>query len=271
VGPAHRYLVAHMTHVLQPSVLVVAVMLGAAGSGSWTTGSRCGTSAASSQQEGQFGAQVLVALGFALACEHWAGVNTHLSFTRFDSIGSIWGAWAGSCGRCSWWWDGQRRQPHDGLTACVGAATFCFPSWPSSATAVPSPLDLPREVGARPGLTSIPWPGVSRVPVVERAPARIFMGDTGRCHRRGLRAVAADEPAAAPAVIGGCSSSSPCRADTVVSYRVFADGVLMAPLHTISKLLAGGDDGDRALLDLGGLFAALGLGCSSRLPVVTTW
>ncbi|MGI8492867.1 MAG: phospho-N-acetylmuramoyl-pentapeptide-transferase [Acidimicrobiales bacterium] len=31
--------------------------------------------------------QLLVALGFALACVIWLGVDTHLSFTRFDSLG----------------------------------------------------------------------------------------------------------------------------------------------------------------------------------------
>ena len=48
-------------------------------------------------------AQVVVALGFALAAEHWAGVNTHLSFTRFNSFGIDLGRWAGSCGPCSSW------------------------------------------------------------------------------------------------------------------------------------------------------------------------
>jgi len=35
----------------------------------------------------KFGAQLVVAIGFAIAAEHWAGANTALSFTRYDSIG----------------------------------------------------------------------------------------------------------------------------------------------------------------------------------------
>ena len=61
----------------------------------------------------KFGAQLVVALGFALAAEHWAGVNTALSFTRYDSIGI-------NLGSVGWvvfavFVDGrhlERRQPH---------------------------------------------------------------------------------------------------------------------------------------------------------------
>src|SRR5215472_15913608 len=41
----------------------------------------------------KFGAQCVVALGFALASVHWAHVNTHLSFTRWDSLGVDLGSW----------------------------------------------------------------------------------------------------------------------------------------------------------------------------------
>src|SRR5579863_3076548 len=73
-------------------------------------------------------AQVAIGIGFALLAEHWAGVNTHLSFTRWNSTGVAfsqvgWIVWAvviivGTANAVNLT-DGL-----DGLAS--GSATFCF-------------------------------------------------------------------------------------------------------------------------------------------------
>jgi phospho-N-acetylmuramoyl-pentapeptide-transferase len=131
----------------------------------------------------KFGAQLVVALGFALAAEHWAGVNTQLSFTRYDSIGvnlgSVgWVVWAvfvvvGTSSAVNLT-DGL-----DGLAS--GSATFGFAIlaiigyWQFrhySIYHVSSALDLALCAVALAGacLGFLWW---------NAAPARIIMGDTG--------------------------------------------------------------------------------------------
>jgi phospho-N-acetylmuramoyl-pentapeptide-transferase len=181
------YLIAHLgTHVAfsRPGILVVAVMLGSALIGfvdDWIKVRH--QRSLGLNKRAKFSAQVLVALGFALAAEHWAGVNTHLSFTRWDSIGvdlgSVgWLVWAvfvvvGTANAVNLT-DGL-----DGLAS--GAATFCFAIlaiigyWQFrhySIYHVTAALDL--------ALTSVALAGACLGFLWwNAAPARIFMGDTG--------------------------------------------------------------------------------------------
>ena len=75
-------------------------------SASPTTGSRSAASAASGSTSGPRSAgQLVVALGFALGCVYWLKVDTHLSFTRYNSLqhrprpGGL-----GRLGRARSWW-----------------------------------------------------------------------------------------------------------------------------------------------------------------------
>ena len=203
------YLIAHAgTHVAfsRPGILVVAVMLGSAAIGfvdDWIKVRH--QRSLGLNKRAKFGAQVLVALGFALACEHWAGVNTHLSFTRYNSLGidlgSVgWLVWAvfvvvGTANAVNLT-DGL-----DGLAS--GSATFCFAIlaiigyWQFRHYSI-----YHVTLGARPGPhVHRPGRGLPGLPVVERgAGPDLHGGHRFAGHRRRPgRAVAADEPAAASA------------------------------------------------------------------------
>jgi len=267
------YLIAHAgTHVAfsRPGILVVAVTLGSAAIGyvdDWIKVRH--RRSLGLNKRAKFAAQVLVALGFALAAEHWAGVSTDLSFTRYSSIGldlgSIgWLVWAvfvvvGTANAVNLT-DGL-----DGLAS--GSATFCFAIlaiigyWQFrhlSIYHVSAALDLALASIAMAGacLGFLWW---------NAAPARIFMGDTGSlaigaalgslCLQMNLQLLLP--------VIGGLFVIVTLSVVIqVVSYRVFGRRVfLMAPLHHHFELL--GWPETTVIVRfwiLGGLFAALGLG-----------
>jgi len=97
------YLLAHAgTHVAfsRSGVLVLLVTLCAGGIGLFDDWAKVRhRRSLGLTKRGKFGALVLMSVGFALAAEHWAGVSTHLSFTRWNSIGvdlgSVgWVVWA---------------------------------------------------------------------------------------------------------------------------------------------------------------------------------
>jgi phospho-N-acetylmuramoyl-pentapeptide-transferase len=217
----------------------------------------------------KFGALVVVAIGFALASERWAGVNTHLSFTRWDSLGVdlgtvVWVVWAvivmvGTANAVNLT-DGL-----DGLAS--GSATFCFAIlaiigyWQFrhySIYHVSSALDLALAAVALAGgcLGFLWW---------NAAPARIFMGDTGSlaigtglaalCLQMNLQLLLP--------VIGGLFVIVTLSVVVqVVSYRCFGRRVFrMAPIHHHFELL--GWPEITVIVRfwiLAGLFAALGLG-----------
>jgi len=267
------YLLAHVgTHVAlsRPGVLVVLVTLCAGGIGfldDWIKVRH--RRSLGLTKRGKFGAQVAMSVGFALAAEHWAGVNTHLSFTRWDSIGidlgSVgWIVWAvfvivGTANAVNLT-DGL-----DGLAS--GSGTFCFAIlaiigyWQFrhlSIYHVASALDLALASIAAAGacLGFLWW---------NAAPARIFMGDTGSlaigsalavlCLQMNLQLLLP--------IIGGLFVIVTLSVVVqVVSYRVFHRRVfLMAPLHHHFELM--GWPETTVIVRfwiLGGLFAALGLG-----------
>ncbi len=131
----------------------------------------------------KLGGQLLIALGFALLALNWAGADTHLSFTRYDSIGLqmgavAWTIWAvllivGAANAVNLT-DGL-----DGLAA--GSATFSFSClvviayWQfrhEDIYHVGHGLDLALAAVALTGACAgfLWW---------NAAPARIIMGDTG--------------------------------------------------------------------------------------------
>jgi phospho-N-acetylmuramoyl-pentapeptide-transferase len=267
------YLLAHAgTHVAfsRPGILVIAVMVGSAGIGfvdDWIKVRH--QRSLGLNKRAKFGAQVLVALAFALAAEHWAGVDTHLSFTRWNSIGidlgSIgWLVWAvfvvvGTSNAVNLT-DGL-----DGLAS--GSATFCFAIlaiigyWQFrhlSIYHVAAALDL--------ALTSIALAGACLGFLWwNAAPARIFMGDTGSLAiGAGLAALSLQMnlQLLLPVIGGLFVIITLSVVIQVISYRVFGRRVfLMAPLHHHFELL--GWPETTVIVRfwiLGGLFAALGLG-----------
>ena len=132
LAAAAGYLLAHAgTHVAfsRSGVLVLLVTLCAGGIGLFDDWAKVRhRRSLGLTKRSKFGALVLMSVGFALAAEHWAGVSTNLSFTRWDSIGvdlgSVgWVLWAvfvivGTANAVNLT-DGL-----DGLAS--GSATFCF-------------------------------------------------------------------------------------------------------------------------------------------------
>lgn len=172
-------------------IMVIAVMLGAAAVGAvddWIKVRR--QRSLGLNKRAKLAAQIVVAVGFALAVVYWTGVTTNLSFTRYDfpgiGLGKVgWVLFAtvvviGSANAVNLT-DGV-----DGLAA--GSATFglvflaIIGYWQSrhaniygSAAAgvgVRNPLDLALVAVAMAGACSgfLWW---------NAAPARLFMGDTG--------------------------------------------------------------------------------------------
>ena len=218
-------------------------------------------------KRGKLATQIVIAVGFALAAEHWAGVNTHLSFTRVlgPDLGSVgWVLWAvfvmvGTANAVNLT-DGL-----DGLAS--GSATFCFAClaiigyWQFrhfSLYHVSSALDLALSSVALAGacLGFLWW---------NAAPARIFMGDTGSlaigsglaalCLQMNLQLLLP--------VIGGLFVIVTLSVLVqVVSFWVFGRRVFrMAPLHHHFELV--GWPETTVIVRfwiLAGLFAALGLG-----------
>ena len=220
-------------------------------------------------KRGKFGALVAIAVGYALASERWAGVDTHLSFTRWNSFGIDLGQ--------GWWivWavfvmvgTANAVNLTDGLDGLAsGSATFCFAClavigyWQFrhySIYHVSSALDLALSSVALAGacLGFLWW---------NAAPARIFMGDTGSlaigsglaalCLQMNLQLLLP--------VIGGLFVIETLSVlIQVVSFRVFGRRVFrMAPLHHHFELV--GWPETTVIVRfwvLAGLFAALGLG-----------
>ncbi len=258
------YLIAHAgTHVAfsRPGILVVTVMIGAAGIGfvdDWIKVRH--QRSLGLNKRAKFGAQILMALGFALAAEHWAGVNTHLSFTRWNSIGidlgqrglvGVGGVRGGG--------NGQRRQPHRRARrpgVGIGHVLLRHPGH-HRLLAVPSLLHLPRDLGTRPGPhLRRAGRGLPRLPVVERgAGPDLHGGHRFAGHRRRTRRLGpADEPAAAPArdrrAVRHRHPVGRHPGDQLPGVRPagLSDGT-PAPPFRASRLAR--DHGDRALLDPG--------------------
>jgi len=91
VAAAIGYVLGHVgTHVAfsRAGVLVVLVTVCAGGIGfvdDWTKVRH--QRSIGLTKRAKFAALVIMSVGFALAAEHWVGVNTHLSYTRWDSVG----------------------------------------------------------------------------------------------------------------------------------------------------------------------------------------
>ncbi len=265
------YLICHAgTHVAfsRAGVLVVLVIVCAGGIGlldDWIKVRH--RRSLGLNKRAKLASQILLAAAFALAAEHWAGVNTHLSFTRtlgpnFGAVG--WVLWAvlvmvGTANAVNLT-DGL-----DGLAS--GSATFCFAClaiigyWQFrhfSLYHVSSALDLALSSVALAGacLGFLWW---------NAAPARIFMGDTGSlaigsglaalCLQMNLQLLLP--------VIGGLFVIVTLSVLVqVVSFWVFGRRVFrMAPLHHHFELV--GWPETTVIVRfwiLAGLFAALGLG-----------
>jgi phospho-N-acetylmuramoyl-pentapeptide-transferase len=273
VAAVTGYLLAHIgTHVAfsRAGVLVVLVTVCAGGIGlvdDWTKVRH--QRSIGLTKRGKFGALVLMSVGFALAAEHWAGVNTHLSFTRWDSIGidlgSVgWIVWAvfvivGTANAVNLT-DGL-----DGLAS--GSATFCFAIlaiigyWQFrhfSLYHVSSALDLAFASIATAGacLGFLWW---------NAAPAKIFMGDTGSLAVGSALAVLCLQmnlQLLLPILGGLYVIVTMSVVIQVVSYRVFHRRLfLMAPLHHHFELK--GWPETTVIVRfwiLAGVLAALGLG-----------
>lgn len=221
----------------------------------------------------KFAAQVLVAVGFAIAAWKWAGATTTISFTRYDLPGwhvgpVVWIAFAAfvvvATSNAVNLTDGL-----DGLAA--GSSTFCF-----SVLAVIGYWQFRHypiyRVGATPA-TALDL-GLVAVALVggclgflwwNAAPARIIMGDTGAlsigaglaglCLLMNLDLLLV--------VIGGLFVIETLSVIAqVISFRVFHRRVLrLAPIHHHFEML--GWPETTVLIRfwiLAGLFAALGLG-----------
>lgn len=217
----------------------------------------------------KFGAQLVVAIGFAIAAEHWAGVSTYLSFTRYNSIGVDLGSigWlvfavfvmVGTSSAVNLT-DGL-----DGLAS--GSATFGFAIlaiigyWQFrhfSIYHVKSALDLALVSVALAGacLGFLWW---------NAAPARIIMGDTGALAiGAGLAALCLEMnlQLLLPIIGGLFVIVTLSVVIQIVSYRVFGRRVFrMAPLHHHFEL-AGWPETTVIVRFwiLAGLFSALALG-----------
>jgi phospho-N-acetylmuramoyl-pentapeptide-transferase len=215
------------------------------------------------------GAQLVVALAFAIVCVKWFKVDTHLSFTRYNSVGI-------NLGKVGWvifavivivgfsnavnLTDGL-----DGLAA--GSAAFAF-----AAFAVigfyqfkhyniyrnPAPLDEAALATALIG-------GCAGFLWFNAAPARIFMGDTGSLGIGTAIAVLAllENVDLLVLVIGGLFVIETLSVMIqVASFRVFHRRVFrMAPIHHHFELL--GWPETTVIIRfwiLAGLFTAAGLG-----------
>ncbi|MCK4178207.1 phospho-N-acetylmuramoyl-pentapeptide-transferase [Aciditerrimonas ferrireducens] len=273
-GVLAGYLVAHLDDVgfSRAGILVVATTVAAGGIGlvdDWIKVRH--RRSLGLNKRAKFGAQLAVAVGFALAAEHWARVPTVLSFTRVDlpgtPLGSLgWLLWAvvivvGAANAVNLT-DGL-----DGLAS--GSATFGFAVlavigyWQFRHPTIYrttgwTPLDLALvAVGLAGASLGFLW--------WNAAPARIFMGDTGSLALgAGLGALGLlMNVQLLLVVIGGLFVIVTLSVVAqVVAYRVFGRRILrMAPLHHHFELK--GWPETTVIVRfwiLAGLFAALGLG-----------
>jgi phospho-N-acetylmuramoyl-pentapeptide-transferase len=220
-------------------------------------------------KRGKAGAQILVALGFALACVFWLKVDTHLSFTRYNSLGI-------GLGKAGWillavllivgttnavnLTDGL-----DGLAA--GSSAFSFiafavigfyqlrhPTLYRNPAALDEAVMAAAMIGACAGF--LWW---------NAAPARIFMGDTGSL---GIGAAVAclallENVDLLLPIIGGLFVIETVSVIVqVTSYRLFGRRLFrMAPVHHHFELL--GWPETTVIIRfwiLAGVFTALSLG-----------
>ncbi|MHB1503031.1 MAG: phospho-N-acetylmuramoyl-pentapeptide-transferase [Acidimicrobiales bacterium] len=220
-------------------------------------------------KRGKLLAQVGVGMGFAIAAERWAGANTHLSFTRWNSIGIDlgpvgWVVWATLIVVAT----ANAVNLTDGLDGLAsGSATFCFAClavigyWQFrhfSIYHVGPALDLAVLAVAMAGacLGFLWW---------NAAPAKIFMGDTGSLAvGTGLAALCLmmNLQLLLPVIGGLFVIETLSVLAQVVSYRVFKRRVFrMAPLHHHFELT---DWPETTVIIrfwiLAGLFAAFGIG-----------
>jgi phospho-N-acetylmuramoyl-pentapeptide-transferase len=190
-------------------------------------------------KRGKFGLLLLMAVGFGLGALHWSGINTHLSFTRFDYPGLQLGQWGwlvlailiitGTTNAVNFT-DGL-----DGLAA--GTATFVFSTfiiigyWQFrhlSIYHVKHALDLALVAAALAGSCAgfLWW---------NAPPARIFMGDTGSLAiGAGLAALALEMnlQLMLPIVSGLFVLIGLSVVIQILSFRIFHRRVFrMAPLH----------------------------------------
>jgi phospho-N-acetylmuramoyl-pentapeptide-transferase len=217
----------------------------------------------------KFGSQILIGVACAVAAEQWAHVNTHLSFTRWDSFGVDlgpigWVVWATfvivATANAVNLTDGL-----DGLAS--GSATFAFAClavigyWQFrhySIYHVGSALDL--------ALTSVSLAGACLGFLWWNAsPAKIFMGDTGSLAiGAGLAALCLQMnlQLLLPALGGLFVVVTLSVVIQVLSFRLFHRRVFrMAPLHHHFEL--GGWPETTVIVRfwiIAGLCAALGLG-----------
>jgi phospho-N-acetylmuramoyl-pentapeptide-transferase len=268
------YMVAHVTRVVftGSGILVVLATLAAGGIGladDWIKVRH--RRSLGLNKRAKLAAQILVAVGFALGAEHWAGVHTTLSFTRFNSPGIQLGS-VGWIILAVFVMVGTSNAVNltDGLDGLAsGSATFCLATlavigyWQFRHYSIYhlggfTALDLALVAVALAGacLGFLWW---------NAAPARIFMGDTGSLAigaGLGGLCLLMSIPLLL-VVIGGLFVLETLSVVLqVISYRLFKRRIFrMAPLHHHFELL--GWPEVTVIVRfwiLAGLFAALGLG-----------
>jgi phospho-N-acetylmuramoyl-pentapeptide-transferase len=249
-GVVAGYLVAHLgvhgarlgigTVVTRSGILAVLAVLGGGIIGlvdDWISVSRRRNLGLNKRWK--FGLLLAMAIGFGLAALHWSGVNTHLSFTRWDYPGVALGQW-GWLALAALVITGTTNAVNftDGLDGLAsGAATFAFSTfviigyWQFrhfSIYRVHHGLDLALAAAALAGsCTGFLWWNAS--------PARIFMGDTGALAiGAGLAALALEMnlQLLLPVVAGLFVLVGLSVVIQIFSFRVFHRRVFrMAPLH----------------------------------------
>jgi len=244
------YLVAHLglhgvrlsigTVVTRSGILAVAAVVGAGAIGlldDWISVSRKRNLGLNKRWK--FGLLLVLALAFGMAALHWSGINTHLSFTRYNYPGVELGQWGwlllaalvmtGTTNAVNFT-DGL-----DGLAS--GAATFAFSTfviigyWQFrhfSIYGVHHGLDLALVAASLAGAcTGFLWWNAS--------PARIFMGDTGALAIGGGLAALSLEmnlQLLLPVVAGLFVLVGLSVVVQILSFRLFHRRVFrMAPLH----------------------------------------
>ena len=178
VAAAIGYVLGHVgTHVAfsRAGVLVVLVTVCAGGVGfvdDWTKVRHQRSIGLTKRAKSR--RSVMMSVGFALAAEHWVGVNTHLSYTRWDSVGID----SGSVGWIFWAvfvivGTANAVNLTDGLDGLASGSRDLLLRGAGNhrVLAVSSFLPLPRFLRTRPcPRIGRDRGGLPRLPVVERSP-----------------------------------------------------------------------------------------------------